>query len=80
MAREADKLHAVRTENERFTVTLIPVAAQAVTALMRITGLSKTDTINRAVQVYAFLAQQMANGKEVLLRDENGNTERVHIV
>ncbi|WP_218923750.1 hypothetical protein [Streptomyces sp. rh34] len=47
---------------------------------MRITGLSKTDSINRAVQVYAFLAQQMADGKEVLLRDENGDTERVHIV
>ncbi|MFF4694852.1 hypothetical protein [Streptomyces chattanoogensis] len=80
MPREAEKLHAVRTENERFTVTLIPVAARAVTALMRITGLSKTDTINRAVQVYAFLAQQMAEGKEVLLRDEDGSTERVHIV
>ncbi|MFJ5657296.1 hypothetical protein ACIQD5_28615 [Streptomyces microflavus] len=47
---------------------------------MRITDLSKTDSINRAVQVYAFLAQQVADGKEVLLRDENGETERVHIV
>ncbi|MER6231544.1 MULTISPECIES: hypothetical protein [Streptomyces] len=80
MAREPDKLHAVRTENERLTVTLIPRAVQAITTLMRITGLSKTDSINRAVQVYAFLAQQMADGKEVLLRDENGDTERVHIV
>lgn len=80
MAREAERLHAVRMENERFTVTLIPKAAQAVTTLMSITGLSKTDSINRAVQIYAFLAQQMADGKEVLLRDENGNTERVHIV
>ncbi|MFE2541015.1 hypothetical protein [Actinacidiphila glaucinigra] len=62
------------------TVTLIPAAVQAVIALMRITGLSKTDTINRALQVYAFLAQQMADGKEIHLRDENGNTERVHIV
>ncbi|MER7656320.1 hypothetical protein ABZ649_03540 [Streptomyces albidoflavus] len=80
MAREPDKLHAVRTENERFTVTLIPAAAQAVTRLMGITGLSKTDTMNRAVQIYAFLAKEMADGKEVLLRDEDGNVERVHIV
>ncbi|MFB6963170.1 hypothetical protein ACFCYB_40985 [Streptomyces sp. NPDC056309] len=80
MARQADQLHAVRTDNERFTVTLIATAAQAVGTLMRITGLSKTDVINRAVQVYAFLAQQMADGKEILLRDEEGNTERVHIV
>ncbi|MZF90306.1 hypothetical protein [Streptomyces sp. SID5643] len=72
-------LQAVR-ENERFTVTLIAAAAQAVGKLMRITGLSKTDVINRSVQVYGFLAEQMEEGKEVLLRDEQGNLERVHIV
>ncbi|MEU1935058.1 hypothetical protein ACH49O_27240 [Streptomyces coeruleorubidus] len=72
-------LQAVR-ENERFTVTLIAGAVQAVTALMRITGLSKTDVINRSVQVYGFLAEQMEDGKEVLLRDQQGNLERVHIV
>ncbi|MET8555954.1 hypothetical protein ABZV64_13440 [Streptomyces sp. NPDC004959] len=72
-------LQAVR-ENERFTVTLIAAAAQAVTTLMRITGLSKTDAINRSVQVYAFIAEQMEDGKEVFLRDEQGNLERVHIV
>lgn len=70
---------AVR-ENERFTVTLIAAAAQAVATLMRITGLSKTDVINRSVQVYGFLAEQMQDGKEVFLRDEQGNLERVHIV
>ncbi|MEU7649928.1 hypothetical protein [Streptomyces huasconensis] len=80
MPRQADQLQAVRTESERFTVTLIATAAQAVATLMHLTGLSKTDVINRAVQVYAFLAQQMAEGKEILLRDEEGNTERVHIV
>jgi nucleoid-associated protein YejK len=72
-------LQAVR-ENERFTVTLIATAVQAVASLMRITGLSKTDVINRSVQVYGFLAEQMEDGKEVLLRDEQGNLERVHIV
>ncbi|MFD8571182.1 hypothetical protein [Streptomyces sp. NPDC059639] len=72
-------VQAVR-ENERFTVTLIATAVQAVTTLMRITGLSKTDAINRSVQVYAFIAEQMEDGKEVFLRDEQGNLERVHIV
>lgn len=80
MARQTNQIHAVRTDNERFTVTLIATAATAVGTLMRITGMSKTDVINRAVQVYAFLAQQMADGKEILLRDEEGNLERVHIV
>ncbi|MFD5049477.1 MULTISPECIES: hypothetical protein [Streptomyces] len=72
-------LQAVR-ENERFTVTLIAAAVQSVATLMRITGLSKTDVMNRSVQVYGFLAEQMQDGKEVLLRDEQGNLERVHIV
>ncbi|WP_329230918.1 hypothetical protein OG488_19385 [Streptomyces sp. NBC_01460] len=72
-------LQAVR-ESERFTVTLIAAAVQAVATLMRTTGLSKTDAINRSVQVYGFLAEQMEDGKEVLLRDEQGNLERVHIV
>ncbi|MFD6999729.1 hypothetical protein ACFWA5_26470 [Streptomyces mirabilis] len=72
-------LQAVR-ENERFTVTLIATAVQAVATLMRITGQSKTDVVNRSVQVYGFLAEQMEDGKEVLLRDEQGNLERVHIV
>ncbi|MEV7935731.1 hypothetical protein AB0O82_06260 [Kitasatospora sp. NPDC088264] len=44
------------------------------------TGLSKTDAINRSVQVYGFLAQQMTEGKELLLRDKDGVLERVHIV
>ncbi|MCF3961545.1 hypothetical protein [Streptomyces fuscigenes] len=79
MSRNAG-LHAVQTENERFTVTLIVAAVQAVTMLMKMTGLSKTDVINRAVQIYAFLAQQMADGKEVVLRDKDGNLERVHII
>lgn len=48
---------------------------------MRITGLSKTDSINRAVQVYASSPSWLvADGREVLLRDENGDTAGVHIV
>ena len=80
MARQSD-LQAVRAvESERFTVTLIGTAVQALLSLMRTTGLSKTDAINRAVQVYGFLASEMDKDKEVLLRDKDGNLERVHIV
>ncbi|GHB60654.1 hypothetical protein GCM10010306_062810 [Streptomyces umbrinus] len=77
----ADSLEAeVITSNERFTVTLIISALKAMQALMRLTGLSKTDVINRSVQVYGFLAEQMNDGKEVLLRDREGNLEKVHIL
>lgn len=74
-------LQAVRSvESERFTVTLISAAVHALAILVNLTGLSKTDAVNRAIQVYGFLASEMADGKEVLLRDKTGNLERVHIV
>ncbi|GAB2713764.1 hypothetical protein [Kitasatospora kifunensis] len=80
MARQPD-LQPVRSpQSERFTVTLIPAAVQELSRLMSVTGLSKTDAINRAVQVYAFLAAEMDEGKELLLRDNDGALERVHIV
>ncbi|MFI0910512.1 hypothetical protein [Streptomyces abikoensis] len=66
--------------SERFSVTLVLAAVTAVGTLMRITGLSKTDVINRSVQVYAFLTEQTREGKEILLRDSDKNLERVHII
>ncbi|MGK5627067.1 hypothetical protein [Streptomyces sp. URMC 123] len=67
-------------ESERYSVTFVPAAVQAVQELTEISGLSKSDVINRAVQVYAFLAREMAEGRHVLLRTEDGTLERVHIV
>lgn len=66
--------------SERFSITLIGAAVRALADLTLATGLSKTDAINRSVQVYGFLAQQMTEGKELLLRDKDGVLERVHIV
>ncbi|MFH9953305.1 hypothetical protein ACH4OX_03680 [Streptomyces roseolus] len=68
------------TESERYSVTFVPPAVEAIQALTELSGLSKTDVINRAVQVYAFLASEMAEGRQVLLRNEDGSLERVHIV
>ncbi|WP_241518617.1 hypothetical protein [Streptomyces sp. CB03238] len=67
-------------ESERYSVTFVPAAVQAIQALTELSGVSKSDAINRAVQVYAFLAREMADGRQVLLRNEDGSLERVHIV
>ncbi|TQF01992.1 M20 family metallopeptidase [Kitasatospora acidiphila] len=69
-----------RPTSERFSLTLIPVAQQALAKIMKATGLTRADSINRAVQVYGFIAEEMHGGKELLLRDSAGNLERVHIV
>lgn len=66
--------------SERYSVTLVPPAVQAVTELTESTGLSKADVINRAVQIYAFLNAQMRDGAEVLLRGADGTPEKLHIV
>jgi len=67
-------------ESERYSVTFVPAAVQAVQTLTELSGLSKADVINRSVQIYAFLAQEMANGRQLVLRDEDGTLERIHIV
>lgn len=48
---------------------LIPLAETALTESAEITGHSRTDVINRAVQMYAFLVKERAAGKDVLIRD-----------
>jgi hypothetical protein len=49
-------------ELERVTVHLTPRASRALELLVELTGDSKTDAINRALQVYAFLEQVAAQG------------------
>ncbi|MEO6088814.1 MAG: hypothetical protein ABIQ18_37455 [Umezawaea sp.] len=53
---------------ERVTVNLTPRAARALTEVVTLTGDSKTDSINRAVQIYAFLEATWTNGGSVLVR------------
>ena len=67
-------------EAERYSVTFVPPAVEAVAALTASTGLSKADVINRAVQIYAFLERQQDQGAELVLRKANGCDERVHII
>lgn len=53
---------------ERVTVNLSPRAARALEIATGLTGESKTDAINRALQIYAFLEQVTENGGAVYAR------------
>ncbi|MCX4799560.1 hypothetical protein OG497_37535 [Streptomyces sp. NBC_01242] len=68
-----------KAEPEQLHVKLIPTAARSLALTMELEKLSKTDTVNRAVQVYAFLAEQMASGGEILIR-KGDMVEKVHII
>ena len=61
----------------KVTVNLIPKAWDAVTATSERLGLTKTDTINRALQAYEFLEREAAEGSEVLIRRKDGKVEQV---
>ncbi len=50
------------------TFHLIPKAETALTAAAEITGLSRNEVVNRALQAYAFLEEQHASGHELLTR------------
>lgn len=65
---------------ERVTVNLTPRAARALELATELTGDTKTDTINRALQVYAFLEHVTANGGSIHARESaDSELERLKI-
>lgn len=63
---------------ERVTINLIPRAAIALGTGMKLTGHSKTDFINRAVQAYAFLEEQLKEGHDLIIRNNaTGETQAI---
>lgn len=65
-------------ELTRVSVNLCLVAAQALARACEVTGHTKTDTINRALQVYSFLVACMEeDGDKLILRKGSGEEERI---
>jgi hypothetical protein len=54
---------------ERITVNLTGRASRALDLATELTGDTKTDTVNRALQVYAYLEQVTARGGSVYVRE-----------
>jgi hypothetical protein len=54
---------------ERLTVNLTARASRALQEVTELTGDSKTDSINRALQVYAYLEKVSANGGAIYVRE-----------
>lgn len=61
----------------RLHVNLIPSAAAALDDASALEGLSRTDIVNRAIQVYKFLTLEHKAGKSVVLRDDVTGGETV---
>lgn len=65
---------------ERVTVNLTGRASRALELATQLTGDTKTDTINRALQVYAYIEQVMVRGGSVYVRDAaDSELERLEV-
>lgn len=60
--------HRTNAPLARVTANLTARSARALEEAVAITGDSQTDTINRALQVYAYLEKVQAEGGEVYTR------------
>jgi hypothetical protein len=66
---------------ERITVNLTSRSSAALDSAVDICGDTKTDTINRAIQIYAYLEKVIRNGGSVHVREQDGaELERLKIV
>lgn len=67
-----------RPSGERITVALIPKATDDLQHLLTVTGMSKTDIVNRAISLYEFFQSQIDAGNDIIVRDkESGETQIV---
>ena len=65
----------------RITVNLTRKASAALAEPMELAQDNKTDTVNKALQVYALLQRVEAAGGAIYLREKAGaQQERLHIV
>jgi hypothetical protein len=66
---------------ERLTVNLTSRSSSALEDAVELCGDTKTDTVNRAIQIYAYLEQVIRNGGSVHVQEEyNSALERLLIV
>ena len=72
----ADGQPAETGEFHKVTVNLIPKAWNAANETTALLGLSRTDVINRALQAYAWLERELAEGSEVIVRSKDGGVEQ----
>jgi hypothetical protein len=57
---------------ERVTVNLTVRSVEALDGLVRLTGDTKTDAINKALQVYSYLQNLMNTGGALYVREADG--------
>lgn len=61
----------------RVNAALLPGPANALAMLIERTGMKKVDVVNRALQIYDFLDEQLGQGKQLIVQQPNGKSHTV---
>ena len=64
----------------KLTALLVPRAVAALNDAADLSGDTRTDVLNRAVQVYAFILKEQAEGRRLALVDEDGTIGWVRLL
>jgi hypothetical protein len=64
----------------RVTVSLIRETVEALAKVQDGSGRSKVDIVNRAVQLYGFIDEELRGGRRVVLRGDDGSEVLVKIL
>ncbi|MER5813096.1 hypothetical protein ABT143_33775 [Streptomyces sp. NPDC002033] len=67
-------------DSTRMSVTLAPPCVTTVAELTAASGVSKSDVINRAILLLGLVESERAKGHDLMIRDTEGNLERVYIL
>lgn len=71
MPQRPDETPPRQTVAERITIGLVPKTAAELQQVVEMTGLSKTDIVNKAISLYAFMEHGTRDGYELLRRNRD---------
>ena len=63
----------------KVTVNLVPRASVALDEASAITGDTKTETINRALQLYAWMQKMIDEGNQLVVINADGNKQEIKL-
>uniref|UniRef100_UPI003F49B1E8 hypothetical protein n=1 Tax=Actinoplanes sp. CA-151224 TaxID=3239904 RepID=UPI003F49B1E8 len=77
MSTILDERAETATGLTKFTINLVRRAVRALEIATEETGDNRTDTFNRAIQVYAYIVKAEKEGKSLYLVGPDGEKERL---
>ena len=65
---------------QKISFNLSSADLESLSQMAEATGYNRSDLLRRGIRVQRMLHEHLANGGEVLLRDQDGSTERLRLL